>query len=86
VPDDFNVQNWHTGVAADAHHQIVAYPVRAIIFQEANQEDGLVVVRKPKLTPHQKVEALERMGKGATTRDLAKGYGVSVSTISRLAA
>jgi hypothetical protein len=31
-------------------------------------------------------EARRRVAKGETTRDLAKSYGVSVSTISRLAA
>jgi len=42
--------------------------------------------RKPKLTPHQKDEARRRIAKGEeSTRDLAKSYGVSVSTISRLA-
>jgi transposase len=40
--------------------------------------------RKPKLTDHQKREAIKRLAKGETTRDLAKSYGVSVSTISRL--
>ncbi len=41
--------------------------------------------RKPILTPHQKKEARQRIAKGEMTRDLAKSYGVSVSTISRLA-
>jgi len=38
---------------------------------------GVRMGRKPKLTPHQMTEARER---------LAKSYGVSISTISRLAA
>ena len=38
---------------------------------------GVRMGRKPKLTPHQSKEARQR---------LAKSYGVSVSTISRLAA
>ena len=38
--------------------------------------------RKPKLTPHQKEEAWRRIAKGETMRDLAKSYGVSLSTIS----
>jgi transposase len=42
--------------------------------------------RKPKLTPHQKTEVRRRIAKGESTRDLAKRHGVSVSTISRLAA
>ncbi len=50
------------------------------------QAKGVRMGRKPILTPHQKTEARQRIAKGETTRDLAKSYGVSVSTISRLAA
>jgi DNA invertase Pin-like site-specific DNA recombinase len=41
--------------------------------------------RKPKLTPHQMKEARQRLAEGEPTRSLAKSYGVSISTISRLA-
>ena len=47
---------------------------------------GVRMGRKPKLTPHQIKEARQRFAKGESTRALAKSYGVSVSTISRLAA
>ena len=47
---------------------------------------GVKMGRKPKLTPHQIKEARERFAKGEKTRALAKSYGVSISTISRLAA
>ena len=50
------------------------------------QGKGVRMGRKPKLTPHLIDEARGRIAKGATTRELAKSYGVSVSTISRLAA
>jgi hypothetical protein len=41
--------------------------------------------RKPILTPHQKTEARRRLAKGdESTHDLAKRYGVSISTIGRL--
>src|ERR1700739_2697838 len=50
------------------------------------QAKGVRMGRKPKLTRHQMEEARGRIAKGATTRELAKSYGVSVSTISRLAA
>jgi DNA invertase Pin-like site-specific DNA recombinase len=46
---------------------------------------GVRMGRKPKLTPHQIKEARQRLAKGEATRTLAKSYGVSVSTISRLA-
>jgi DNA invertase Pin-like site-specific DNA recombinase len=45
---------------------------------------GVRMGRKPKLTPHQQQEARRRIAKGEKTRDLAKSYGVSISTISRL--
>jgi DNA invertase Pin-like site-specific DNA recombinase len=49
------------------------------------QAKGVRMGRKPILTPHQKEEARRRIAKGEeSTRDLAKSYGVSVSTISRL--
>ena len=47
---------------------------------------GVRMGRKPKLTPHQKTEARRRIAKGESTRDLAKSYAVSISTISRLVA
>jgi DNA invertase Pin-like site-specific DNA recombinase len=50
------------------------------------QGKGVRMGRKPKLTLHQKEEARRRIAKGETTRELAKSYHVSVSTISRLAA
>src|SRR5271154_6761017 len=45
------------------------------------QANGLPVGHKPKLTPHQKAEAQQRIAEGEKTRDLAKSYGVSRSTI-----
>jgi DNA invertase Pin-like site-specific DNA recombinase len=50
------------------------------------RDKGVKMGRKPKLTPHQINEARQRLAKGETTRALAKSYGVSRSTISRLAA
>ena len=50
------------------------------------QGKGVRMGRKPKLTPHQSEEARRRIANGEKTRALAKSYGVSVSTISRLAA
>src|ERR1700677_4322565 len=48
------------------------------------QGKGVRMGRKPKLTPHQIEEARGRMAKGHTTRELAKSYHLSISTISRL--
>jgi DNA invertase Pin-like site-specific DNA recombinase len=41
--------------------------------------------RKPKLTPHQAKEALQRKANGEPLREIAWSYNVSHSTISRLA-
>ena len=45
---------------------------------------GVKMGRRPKLNPHQITEARQRLAKGEATRDLARLYAVSVSTISRL--
>ena len=42
--------------------------------------------RPPALTPQQQDEARQRRAEGATLKELAKSYNVSVATISRLAA
>jgi DNA invertase Pin-like site-specific DNA recombinase len=49
-------------------------------------ERGVKMGRKPKLTPHQMKEALRRRDNGEPTREIARTYNVSHSTISRLAA
>jgi IS30 family transposase len=41
--------------------------------------------RKPKLTPHQRREALKRRDRGEPVREIARSYNVNASTISRLA-
>jgi DNA invertase Pin-like site-specific DNA recombinase len=46
---------------------------------------GVKMGRKPKLTPYQTKEARQRIAKGEKTRDVAKVFNVSISTISRLA-
>jgi DNA invertase Pin-like site-specific DNA recombinase len=45
---------------------------------------GVKMGRKPKLTDHQKREALRRRDAGEPTREIARSYNVSHSTISRL--
>jgi DNA invertase Pin-like site-specific DNA recombinase len=47
---------------------------------------GVKLGRKPKLTPHQKREALERRARGDETHaEIGRSYNVSGWTISRLA-
>ncbi len=45
---------------------------------------GVKMGRKPKLTPQQQKEAIRRRDNGEATREIARSYDVSHSTISRL--
>jgi DNA invertase Pin-like site-specific DNA recombinase len=45
---------------------------------------GVKMGRKPKLTAHQRREALKRRDQGEPVREIARSYNVSHSTISRL--
>jgi DNA invertase Pin-like site-specific DNA recombinase len=46
---------------------------------------GRSLGRSPKLTPFQQTEALARLDRGESCREIARSYAVSHSTISRLA-
>jgi DNA invertase Pin-like site-specific DNA recombinase len=46
---------------------------------------GVKMGRKPKLTAHQRAEAIRRKENGEPMRDIARSYNVHNSTISRLA-
>jgi DNA invertase Pin-like site-specific DNA recombinase len=48
------------------------------------KERGVVLGRKPKLTNHQKREAIARREAGEVLTEIARSYNVSHSTISRL--
>jgi DNA invertase Pin-like site-specific DNA recombinase len=48
------------------------------------KERGATFGRKPKLTPHQKKEAITRKHANEPIREIARSYNVSHSTISRL--
>jgi DNA invertase Pin-like site-specific DNA recombinase len=45
---------------------------------------GVKLGRRFKLSPHQRREVLERKANGEQVRELARSYGVSPATISRL--
>jgi DNA invertase Pin-like site-specific DNA recombinase len=48
--------------------------------------NGVKFGRKPKLTPHQKREAIKRRDReGETLRSIGRSYNVSAATIARLA-
>jgi DNA invertase Pin-like site-specific DNA recombinase len=48
--------------------------------------NGQSLGRKPKLTPHQQHEAIQRRDRGEALGSIARSYNVSPSTISRLTA
>ena len=52
--------------------------------RERAKARGVRMGRKPKLTPHQRKEALSRREAGEPLVDIARSYAVSHSTISRL--
>ena len=54
--------------------------------RERAKARGVKMGRRAKLTPHQQREAVERRENGEATREIARSYNVSHSTISRLAA
>jgi DNA invertase Pin-like site-specific DNA recombinase len=69
------------GLAEFERHLILA---RTTEGRKRAQARGVKFGRKPKLTPHQQREALERRARGETLVDIARSYAVSHSTISRL--
>jgi DNA invertase Pin-like site-specific DNA recombinase len=71
-----------SALAEDERQRIIKRTHEGRKIARAN---GVKMGRKPILTPHQAKEARQRIGAGEKTRDLAKSYGVSISTISRLA-
>ncbi len=52
--------------------------------RERARARGVRMGRKPKLTPHQRTEALSRRDAGEPLVEIARSYAVSHSTISRL--
>lgn len=52
--------------------------------RERAKAKGVRMGRKPKLTPHQQREAIERRDKGEVLAEIGRSYNVSHSTISRL--
>src|SRR6516164_5405122 len=52
--------------------------------RERAKARGVRLGRKPKLTPHQRIEALKRRDSGEPLVEIARTFGVSHSTISRL--
>ena len=52
--------------------------------RERAKARGVRLGRKPKLTPHQRIEALKRRDAGEPLVEIARTFGVSHSTISRL--
>lgn len=70
-----------SAIASDERKRIVD---RANAGRAIAREKGVQFGRKPKLTPHQRSRALERLQAGEAARDIARDYNVSHPTILRL--
>ena len=69
------------GLAEFERHLILA---RTTEGRKRAQAKGIRFGRKPKLTRHQRQEAVERRARGEGLVEIARSYNVSHSTISRL--
>jgi DNA invertase Pin-like site-specific DNA recombinase len=69
------------GLAEFERHLILA---RCSEGRARAKSAGIRFGRKPKLTPHQRTEALARRAAGETMAEIAKSYNVSHMTIARL--
>jgi len=69
------------GLAEYERHLILA---RTTEGRSRAKARGIRFGRHPKLTPHQREEALERRAKGETLVEIARSYNVSHTTIARL--
>jgi DNA invertase Pin-like site-specific DNA recombinase len=58
--------------------------VRTSEGRERAKRNGIRMGRKPKLSPHQIAEVRDRKAGGESVRFLARSYGVSPNTISRV--
>ena len=54
--------------------------------RERAKARGVKMGRKPKLTPHQRAEAIKRKDRGEAVREIARSFNVHHATISRLSA
>jgi DNA invertase Pin-like site-specific DNA recombinase len=54
--------------------------------RERAKARGVKMGRRPKLTPHQRAEAIKRKDSGEAVREIARSFNVHHATISRLAA
>jgi DNA invertase Pin-like site-specific DNA recombinase len=70
------------GGLADVERDLIR--TRTSEGRERAKARGVKLGRKPKLTPQQKHEALERRAAGETLMEIARSYNVSFATISRL--
>ena len=64
--------------------RVRAAPERPADGRKRAKANGVLFGRPPKLTSHQRGEAIARPDAGETLMDVARSYNVSHSTISRL--
>jgi DNA invertase Pin-like site-specific DNA recombinase len=74
------------GGLAEFECELIRTRTRTSEGRERAKADGKSLGRKPKLSPHQKEEAIRRRDEGESVRAIARTYNGSPSTISRLTA
>src|SRR5271167_3616731 len=72
----------HLGGLAEFERELIR--TRTGEGRERAKARGVILGRKPKLSPHQRRQALARREAGEVLTDIARTYNVSHSTISRL--
>ena len=84
---DADIRSFFTEVSQSWVIRFLKHRVGDPRGRDSAKAQGVKMGRKPKLTTHQKREAIRRRDKdGETVRDIARTYNVSHSTISRLKA
>ena len=73
-----------TLLAAIAEFECDLIKERTVEGRKRAQANGVKFGRKPKLSDHQRQEAIKRCAAGETLVEIAKSYAVDVSMISRL--
>jgi DNA invertase Pin-like site-specific DNA recombinase len=68
----------------DLLNVLAAVGERGAGFKSLKDARGVRFGRPRSLTPHQRQEAMQRLADGEVQADLARSYGVSQATISRL--
>ena len=89
ILDDWGLEPLDAGIREMPRGGLAEFERALIIARTGDgrvraQARGVRFGRPPALTSHQRQEAIQQLAEGATQADLARTYGVSQATISRL--